>query len=56
LGTKRQAHERQTKEHLAINGKGRDEDPKPHLGYHPEADLEQKGVEELCCCPSCQWA
>ena len=47
LATKRQAQERQTKEHLAMNGKGRDEDPKPHLGYHPEAGLEQKGAEDL---------
>jgi len=32
---------RQTKEHLATNGRGRDEDPTPHLGYHPEAGQEQ---------------
>ena len=42
LDNKRRAQERQTKEHLAMNSKGRDEDPKPHLGYHPEAGLEQE--------------
>lgn len=35
-----------TKEHLARNGRGRDEDPQSHLGYHPDVP-QQTGVEDL---------
>ena len=35
-------------------GAGRDEDPKPQLGYHTEAGPEQTGVEVLRYCDSCQ--
>ena len=49
LDTRRQTQERQTKEHLASNSRERerDENPKAHLGYHPEAGPEQTGVEDL---------
>lgn len=29
-------------------------EPESLLGYHPEAGPEQTGVEDFCCCPTCQ--
>ncbi|KAL9972928.1 hypothetical protein ACROYT_G019325 [Oculina patagonica] len=29
---------------------------KPKLEHHPTAGQRQTAVEDLCCCPACQWA
>ncbi|KAL9979412.1 hypothetical protein ACROYT_G017077 [Oculina patagonica] len=41
---------------MATYSRDRIEGLKPKLEHHPTAGHRQTAVEDLCCCPTCQWA
>ncbi|KAL9970084.1 hypothetical protein ACROYT_G022406 [Oculina patagonica] len=56
LDTRRKAQGWQAKEYMTTYSRDRIEGLKPKLEHHPTAGQRQTAVEDLCCCPTCQWA
>ncbi|KAL9978598.1 hypothetical protein ACROYT_G016133 [Oculina patagonica] len=56
LHTRRKAQAWQAQEYMATYSRDRIEGLKPKLEHHPTAGQRQTAVEDLCCCPTCQWA
>ncbi|KAL9983298.1 hypothetical protein ACROYT_G005445 [Oculina patagonica] len=56
LDTRRKAQAWQAQEYMATYSRDRIEGLKPKLEHHPTAGQRQTAVEDLCCCPTCQWA
>ncbi|KAL9974607.1 hypothetical protein ACROYT_G011664 [Oculina patagonica] len=52
----RKAQAWQAQEYMATYSRDRIEGLKPKLEHHPTAGQRQTAVEDLCCCPTCQWA
>ncbi|KAL9971331.1 hypothetical protein ACROYT_G023842 [Oculina patagonica] len=56
MDTRRKAQAWQAQEYMATYSRDRIEGLKPKLEHHPTAGQRQTAVEDLCCCPTCQWA
>jgi len=46
----------QAQKYMAMHCSDKDEGFRPQMERHPKADLGQRAVEVLSCCPVCQWA